>query len=209
MVTAGVTDPPAAPKDLQGLRILHVLDHSLPIPSGYSFRTISLLREQRKRGWQTAHLTTPKHTNDGPSPETVGDFVFYRTPPLPTTLRDVPVVSEVALIRAVAREIERIARIERPQILHAHSPVLNALACFSAARHLHLPVVYEVRGFWEDAAVSHGTSREGGLRYRLSRALETYALRKCDAVVTICDGFHLLGVRLLLLGLFGVAPANR
>jgi PEP-CTERM/exosortase A-associated glycosyltransferase len=51
-----------------------------------------------------------------------------------------------------------------------------------------LPVVYEVRAFWEDAAVSHGTNQEGDLRYRASRRLETYALRQADAVTTICEG---------------------
>ena len=32
------------------LRILHVLDHSLPLHSGYSFRTLAILREQRAEG---------------------------------------------------------------------------------------------------------------------------------------------------------------
>jgi PEP-CTERM/exosortase A-associated glycosyltransferase len=50
--------------------------------------------------------------------------------------------------------------------------------------------VYEVRAFWEDAAVDHGTSSENGLRYRLTRALETYALRQADAVTTICEGLR-------------------
>ena len=44
------------------LRILHVLDHSIPLHSGYTFRTLAILREQRKLGWQTFHLTSPKHT---------------------------------------------------------------------------------------------------------------------------------------------------
>jgi glycogen(starch) synthase len=29
------------------LRILHVLDHSIPLHSGYTFRTLAILREQR------------------------------------------------------------------------------------------------------------------------------------------------------------------
>ena len=33
---------------MSGLRVLHVLDHSIPLHSGYTFRTLSLLREQRK-----------------------------------------------------------------------------------------------------------------------------------------------------------------
>jgi PEP-CTERM/exosortase A-associated glycosyltransferase len=55
---------------------------------------------------------------------------------------------------------------------------------------LSIPVVYEIRAFWEDAAVDHGTSREGGLRYRLTRGLETYALGRVDAVTTICEGLR-------------------
>ena len=47
-----------------------------------------------------------------------------------------------------------------------------------------------MRAFWEDAAVDHGTSREGGPRYRLTRALETRVLRNADAVTTICEGLR-------------------
>jgi PEP-CTERM/exosortase A-associated glycosyltransferase len=55
---------------------------------------------------------------------------------------------------------------------------------------LGIPVVYEIRAFWEDAAVDHGTSVEGGLRYRLSRALETYAIHRVNAITTICEGLR-------------------
>ncbi len=181
---------PGVPPLPQGLRILHVLDHSLPMHSGYSFRSVALFREQRRRGWYTAHLTTPKHTMAGPSPEEIDGFVFHRTPLLSPAIGRVPVLKELVLIRAVARRIEQVAALEQPQILHAHSPVLTALACLLAARNLRVPVVYEVRGFWEDAAVSHGTATEGGLRYRATHALETFALRKCDAVATICEGLR-------------------
>jgi len=174
---------------LRSLRVLHVLDHSLPMHSGYSFRSIALFREQRRLGWHTVHLTTPKHTAHGPEVEEVDGFAFYRTPSL-SRLGRLPIVGELALIQAVARRIEEVALRETPDILHAHSPVLTALACFMASRRLRLPVVYEVRGFWEDAAVSHGTATEGGPRYRITRALESFALRKSDAVATICEGLR-------------------
>ena len=32
------------------LRVLHVLDHSIPLHSGYTFRTRAILREQRRLG---------------------------------------------------------------------------------------------------------------------------------------------------------------
>jgi PEP-CTERM/exosortase A-associated glycosyltransferase len=51
-------------------------------------------------------------------------------------------------------------------------------------------LVYEVRASWEDAAVDHGTAQAGGLRYRLSRGLETWALKRASAITTICEGLR-------------------
>jgi len=64
----------------------------------------------------------------------------------------------------------------RPDVLHVHSPVLNALPALWVGHRLGVPVVYEIRAFWEDAAVDLGTSRPGGPRYRVTRALETSVL---------------------------------
>ena len=63
------------------MRILHVLDHSVPLHSGYSFRTLSLLREQRKLGWETFHLTGPKQGGSALEEEDVEGWHFFRTPP--------------------------------------------------------------------------------------------------------------------------------
>lgn len=171
------------------VRVLHVLDHSVPMQSGYSFRTLGILREQRRRGWQTFQLTTPRHTAAGPDPEQVDGFSFYRTPPgaaRPTA----PVLRELSEIRTTTARLQSLATRLRPDILHSHSPVLNALPALRVGRRLGIPVVYEVRAFWEDAAVSAGNGAEGGLRYRVSRAIEGYALRRADAVTTICQGLR-------------------
>jgi PEP-CTERM/exosortase A-associated glycosyltransferase len=93
-------------------------------------------------------------------------------------------------MNALARRITEVAREVKPQLLHAHSPVLNALPALRVGRRLGIPVLYEVRAFWEDAAVDHGRTREGAPRYRLTRALETYALKHADAVATICEGLR-------------------
>jgi PEP-CTERM/exosortase A-associated glycosyltransferase len=90
----------------------------------------------------------------------------------------------------LAARIARVAKEERIDLIHAHSPLLNGLPALVAGRRLGLPVVYEVRTFWEDAAVSHGTFAEGSLRYRMSRALETVVLRRAAAVVAICEGIR-------------------
>ena len=165
------------------LRILHVLDHSLPLHSGYSFRTLAILREQRALGWQTVHLTTPKQGAATALRDEVDGWLFHRTPsPEGTGL--------LAQMRLTAARLEEVIRDTQPDLIHAHSPVLNALPSLWVGRRRRLPVVYEMRASWEDAAVDHGTTVEGSLRYRVSRALESVALRAADQVTTICDGLR-------------------
>jgi len=165
------------------LRILHVLDHSLPLHSGYSFRTLAILREQRALGWQTVHLTTPKQGVATALRDEVDGWLFHRTPsPEGTGL--------LAQMRLTAARLEEVIRDTQPDLIHAHSPVLNALPSLWVGRRRRLPVVYEMRASWEDAAVDHGTTVEGSLRYRVSRALESVALRAADQVTTICDGLR-------------------
>jgi glycogen(starch) synthase len=172
------------------MKILHILDHSIPLQSGYAFRTISILREQRALGWHTVQLTTPKHILPGPLMEEVDGWIFHRTRPLGPLVSRLPVVRDMALVVATARRLEALARSERPDILHAHSPALIGIASLMVGRKLGLPTVYEVRALWEDAAVDHGTTAAGSLRYRLSRGLETFVLRRCAAITTICEGLR-------------------
>jgi PEP-CTERM/exosortase A-associated glycosyltransferase len=173
------------------MRILHVFDHSLPLQSGYTFRSLSILREQRKLGWETFQLTSPKHTASGSDEEEeIDGWHFFRTCLEPFALDAVPGVRELRTIRATTKRLAGVASRVKPDLIQAHSPVLNALPALRVGRRLGIPVVYEVRAFWEDAAVDHGTSREWGIRYRLTRRLETYALNHADHVTTICEGLR-------------------
>jgi PEP-CTERM/exosortase A-associated glycosyltransferase len=172
------------------VKILHVLDHSIPLHSGYAFRTRAILREQRALGWQTAHLTSAKHYGTTAAEEHVDGLHFYRTPPAAGPLARLPVVAQWTVVRGLDRRLEEVIARERPDLLHAHSPSLNGLAALRAGRRQGLPVVYECRAFWEDAATDHGTSRQGGPRYRLTRAVETHVFRRADAVTTICEGLR-------------------
>ena len=97
-----------------------------------------------------------------------------------------PVVREIGEMRALAARIDDLVLTLGPQIIHAHSPLLNGVPALWVARRHALPLVYEVRALWEDAAVDLGRGREGDLRYRTVRALETWLLRRADAVVTLC-----------------------
>ncbi|MBK8993744.1 MAG: glycosyltransferase, exosortase A system-associated [Gammaproteobacteria bacterium] len=172
------------------MRILHILDHSIPLHSGYTFRTRAILQHQRALGWETFHLTSPKQGKVSAAVEEVDNLVFHRSPPLGGWIGAMPIVNQFALVSVLARRAREVIAEVKPDILHAHSPSLNGLAALSAARSCGLPVVYEVRAFWEDAAVDHGTSSEWGMRYRLTRASETWVLRRASAVTTICEGLR-------------------
>ena len=166
------------------LRILHVLDHSLPLHSGYTFRTLAILREQRALGWDTLHLTTPKQGPCTVEEEDVDGWRFHRTP-------NAGGDGLLIQMKLTAARLRQLVRAERPDLIHAHSPVLNALPSLWVGRRTGVPVVYEMRASWEDAAVDHGTTTEGSPRYRLSRALESFALRRADQITTICEGLRL------------------
>lgn len=179
---------PGAAGTRQAVRILHLLDHSLPLQSGYSFRTIGILAAQRRRGWDTVQMTTPKQYRFDGAVDQVDGWTFYRTPQPAASSQRLPVLREASQMWATRRRLDEVIEETRPRILHAHSPVLNGIPALWAARRHRLPLVYEVRSLWEDAAVDWGTAREGDLRYRATRALETHVLRHADAVVTICEG---------------------
>ncbi len=170
------------------MRILHILNLSIPMQCGYAFRTQSILEHQRAQGWRTAHVTSAKQEWNGKSEEIVDGLPFYRTPKPDGWLARLPVLNQTAVIRTLAHRLNEVIEVERPDVLHAHSPALTGMAALKAGRKFGLPVVYECRAFWEDAAVDQGTSRENGLRYRMTRALETHVFRQADAVTTICEG---------------------
>jgi PEP-CTERM/exosortase A-associated glycosyltransferase len=169
------------------MRILHVLDHGLPLHSGYTFRTRAIVTAQQARGLEVACLTGPRQGASAADPEAIDGITFYRTappPPAPSPLR------EWREIKALEARLGALVRDWRPDQLHVHSPVLNALAALAVARREGLPLLYEIRAFWEDAAVGNGTGREGSPRYRAIRALETWAAGRADAVAVICEGLR-------------------
>jgi PEP-CTERM/exosortase A-associated glycosyltransferase len=169
------------------MRILHVLDHSLPLHSGYTFRTRAIVTAQKARGLDVACLTGARHSRAGPDPETIEGIDFYRTP---QPMKAPSPLGELLEIAALARRLKRMVEDWKPDQLHAHSPVLNAIAAIHVGWRCKIPVIYEIRAFWEDAAVGNGTGTEGSLRYRLIRRLETWAARRADGVAVICEGLR-------------------
>ena len=170
------------------MRILHILDHSLPLQSGYVYRTMGILAAQRGFGWTTFQLTTPRQAAKLNAQTDCDGWHFYRTPAPNGWLARHSGLGYLAEMQATRQRIEDLLDELKPDIIHAHSPVLNGIPGYRAARRAGIPFVYEVRAFWEDAAADLGTAREGGPRFRLTRAVETWLLKRADAVVTLCEG---------------------
>ena len=172
------------------MKILHILDHSIPLHSGYTFRTKAILEQQQKLGWETFHVTSSKHHLVTASIEAVDGLTFYRSEKPVGMLATVPILNHWANVQSLAKRLDEMIPEIKPDILHAHSPALNGLAALKAAKKHNIPVAYECRAFWEDAAVDHGTTTEGGLRYYLTKMLETYVFKQVDAITTICEGLR-------------------
>jgi glycogen synthase len=172
------------------MKILHVFDHTLPLHSGYTFRSAAILRNQRKMGWDTYHLSGPKQINCTVTEEDADGLHFYRTPKPTGLLAKLPGGDPFAVMGAIEKRLLSLAQELQPDVIHAHSPVLDAIPAIRVGRKLGIPVVYEIRAFWEDAAVDHGSTKENSLRYKLTRALETWAVKNADAVTVICEGLR-------------------
>jgi PEP-CTERM/exosortase A-associated glycosyltransferase len=120
----------------------------------------------------------------------VDDLTFYRSTPPEGFFSRLPVLNQWAVVKSLERRLDEIIPLIKPDILHAHSPALNGLAGLKMSKKYHIPLVYECRAFWEDAAVDHGTTQEGSLRYSLTKMLETYVFKQASAVTTICEGLR-------------------
>jgi PEP-CTERM/exosortase A-associated glycosyltransferase len=178
-------------------QVLHVFDHSWPVLSGYSVRSRSLVRAQHLLGYKPQVLTGPLHQLDDPSgSDTEVDGLRYDRTPIGTYLsrRAIggrwPFLREAAVVRLLRRRIVQLIDEMKPDIIHAHSPALCGLAAYQAAKSRNVPVVYEIRAFWEEGGVGQNKNLWSSIRYRLSRQLELQVSRKADAVVGIAK--HIL-----------------
>lgn len=178
------------------MKILHILETSIPDMAGYTIRARAIVEQQQRLGLEPVVVTSPLFPARGP---TVGIEYYdgvrhYRTNNIPAPASANSKWSSYA-IRAMmlARyqlAILQIARSERPDILHAHSSYTNAYAALPAKRWLGLPLIYEVRTLWGESAVIEDGLRRGSLKHRLLWRLELGAMRRADLVAPIAQGIQ-------------------
>lgn len=170
-------------------RVLHVVGGSLPdVQTGYAIRTGYVTRAQRAAGLDP-HVVTQigfpsGRDGDGPFEEPVGGVPHHRLRAAGGVPVDLPgrLTANLALLADVVRRT-------RPAVLHAASDYRNALLALAAGRRFGLPVVYEMRGFWEETRlVKQGEGAAERESYRWHRAREIRCAREVDRVVTLSEG---------------------
>jgi glycogen(starch) synthase len=179
-------------RTVRPLRVLHVLDHSWPVHTGYSIRSLHLIAAQYRLGLRPQALTGPLQVVDDPkATETVVENITYRRTPYRGKFSELaisrrwPGLREAAVVRLIRNRILELVENDPVDLIHAHSPALCGLGALQAARSKGIPFVYELRAFWEDAAVDQNKTSTRSLRYRLSQKLEDYVVHRADAVVGI------------------------
>lgn len=169
------------------MRVLHVLHTSLPHVCGYSLRSDQIIGLQAEMGAIPTVLTSVQQPDDANKEELLNGVKYFRT--AKRSLWRSP-IREYQLMQALSVSIRRVCAEVGPQIIHAHSPVLVGFPALRIARMLEIPFVYEVRDLWENASADRGRFAVNSLPYRAARALETYVLRRADAVFTIGENLR-------------------
>lgn len=169
------------------IRVLHVFHHIFHYPCGYRTRSENILRYQRELGLDVSVVTSCDHEGLQHLPDPEGVRVMPG-PAYRGSRRHG--LREWGLMRQLKPQVERAIDELKPDVVHAHSPVLVAWPALSAARSRRVPFVYEVRDLWENASVDLGKLSANSLSRRAARAIDSYVLRRADAVTVICDSMR-------------------
>jgi glycosyltransferase involved in cell wall biosynthesis len=174
-------------------RVLHIVTDALPSTSaGYTVRTQEIALAQRAAGLDPQVATrigfpVTAGAVDGRKTVTVDGVPYHRLLPwvMPGRMD--------ALYETHLRYAAKLTTELKPAVLHAASNYANAVIALALRDATRLPVVYEVRGFWEDTWLSrHAGTKDLKLsdRYRLTRALETHCMKSADLVVTLGEAMR-------------------
>ena len=166
---------------------------ALPSTSaGYTIRTQEIALAQRAVGLDP-HVATrigfpvTAGVIDGRTAVTVDGVPYHRL---------LPWIMPGRMDRLYHTHLRHAARLTgrlRPAVLHAASNYANAVIALALRDATALPVVYEVRGFWEDTWLSrHAANTDLKLsdRYIRTRALETHCMAEADLVVTLGEAMR-------------------
>lgn len=173
-------------------RVLHVAATSLPYRhAGFTLRTQAVARCQLEAGFDPHVVTRAGFPAiDGfrgaPVESDIEGIPHHRASP---DFQDVGRLD--ATLHETARAMVPILETLRPAVMQPASNHLQAQLAFALAEPMGIPVVYEVRGFWEESWAARPTQSESVAlqteHYRLTREVETAAMLRADAVVTLAE----------------------
>ncbi len=172
------------------MSILKFFDQTVPYVSGYSMRSRYIAESLARRGVDVNVVSSSifDYRNEI---ETINGVNYFRAIPVGSaSIRRLPLLREWLTVRSV-REAAQRHWDSRFQLVHAHSSSLNGLAARAVAKQYNVPFLYEIRAFWEDAAVDQGKTKEGSFRYNVTRNLETKLLRSADRASVISEGLKM------------------
>lgn len=178
------------------MKILHVLETSIPNTVGYTVRADAIITHQKRLGLEPVVITSPFFATKDPSVkvEEIEGTRYYRTNdiPVPASAPN-KLLSYLVRLRLLGRYRKAILDVverERPQIIHAHSSYTNAYGALPASRRHGLPLIYEVRTLWGESAVIESGWRSGSLKHRMLWRLELGAMKRADVVAPIARGIR-------------------
>jgi len=178
------------------MKILHVLETSIPHTVGYTIRARSIVENQRRAGMEPVVVTSPFFPSKlvRAAVEELDGVLYYRTnhirAPGSARTKVGSYLLRLMMVARYRRAVLDIAIKERPDVIHAHSSYTNAYAALPAARRLGIPLVYEVRTLWGESAVVEDGLRADSPKHRLIWKLELGAMRRADVVVPISRGIR-------------------
>ena len=184
---------PARPVDPRPGVVLHLLKESVPYrQTGFTTRSRYMVLAQRDAGLTPVVVTQPGFPRSAgvagaAAMEEVDGIRYHRLDPGNAYPAERPF--DLAL-RDHSWLAARVAREERPAVIHAASGPRGAdgaLVGLALGAHLGIPVVYEMRSFFEGTWSSNAEASEHAEYSRRRWAAESRAMRAVDAVVTLSE----------------------
>lgn len=169
------------------MSVVQIFDQTYPLVSGYSMRSHYITNSLHKLGVPLCVFSSPIFSYKQNAEMIHGVEHIRSVISGYEKIRRFPIYREAMIVQNIASTLENHWRKEFKAI-SAHSSVLNGLAALKVAKRHKVPLIYEIRALWEDAAVDQGKTKEGSLRYNLTRKIETDVIKKADKVTVICQG---------------------
>ncbi|SDU86271.1 glycosyltransferase family 4 protein [Jiangella alkaliphila] len=177
-------------------RVLHLLKSAMPYrQTGYTMRSRYIIDAQRAAGLDPVVITAAGFPHEAglehpPATEVIGGVVHHYLEQPPASVLKGPVDQYLdAYASAAARRVPEIA----PSLIHVHSGHRGyeaALVGVTLARAFRLPLVYEVRGFFESLWSRERPWNESGELYERRMATEARCMAAADAVVTLSESMR-------------------